>query len=141
VLAFVYTAGRAFLFPVATLHDSGTQHFPATRKLTMHVPTSQSSLNTMASIPLVLPSARIYVGPGDKLFGYDRIWVVLWAGRCMSGSVDAWAPRHHQRIQGRHGEESKDLKLLSDVLKLPDCLCLIANSLVSLSSHAQRRHT
>jgi hypothetical protein len=74
--------------------------------------------NTMASSPLVLPSARIYVGPGDRLFGYDRIWVVVYAGLCKGEDPDRRTPRDFHIIEGRHGEESRDLELLSDVLRL-----------------------
>jgi hypothetical protein len=41
----------------------------------------------MASIPLVLPSARLFIGPGDSLFEYGRIWVVLYAGAASRGDL------------------------------------------------------
>jgi hypothetical protein len=72
----------------------------------------------MAGIPLVLPSARIFVGPGDRLFGYDRIWVVVYAGLGQGDDPDRREPRDHRFLRGRHGEECKDLELLSDVLRL-----------------------
>jgi hypothetical protein len=68
----------------------------------------------MASIPLVLPSARTYVGPGDGIFGYDRIWIVLYAGE----DSDTRGPHDYRLVQGRHGADNKDFELLSKVLKL-----------------------
>jgi hypothetical protein len=97
----------------------------------------------MASRLLVLPSARIFVGPGDRLFGYDRIWVVVYAGRGQGDGPDRRAPRDHHFLQGRHGEESKDLELLSDVLRLSNKGTASARQPipVSLSSHTQRTYT
>jgi hypothetical protein len=42
----------------------------------------------MASVPLVLPGVRLFLGPGDALFEYNRIWVVLHAGAANLG--DLW---------------------------------------------------
>jgi hypothetical protein len=74
----------------------------------------------MASIPLILPSARVFAGPGDRLSGYDRIWVIVYAGAALKTST--WPRRHHRHhlIRGRRGVDSSDLELLMHVLHEAD---------------------
>jgi hypothetical protein len=74
----------------------------------------------MASIPIILPSARVFTGPGDRLFGYDRIWVVIYAGAALETSTSHRRHHRHQLIRGRRGVDSSDLELLMHILHEAD---------------------
>jgi hypothetical protein len=67
----------------------------------------------MAALPVILPTARIFTGPGDPLFECDRIWFVTGAGRHY-GIVHT--PRAWRFIMGREGDDQKDLALLTHAL-------------------------
>ncbi|KAF2124796.1 hypothetical protein P153DRAFT_127388 [Dothidotthia symphoricarpi CBS 119687] len=60
----------------------------------------------MTTVPTVLHGARVFVGPGDRLFGFDRIWVLIHRGA--------------QYVYGRHGNDKRDEELLAHVLDYPD---------------------
>ncbi|CAO2652379.1 Nn.00g006620.m01.CDS01 [Neocucurbitaria sp. VM-36] len=56
----------------------------------------------MQTCPEILPSARLFVGPGHELSGFDRIWVSICGGRHL--------------ITGRNGDDIQDLTLLTYIL-------------------------
>lgn len=71
----------------------------------------------MAGMPVVLPSARIFVGPGDEVSQFDRLWVVLYAGASRPYSSDySHCPQLRRFVVGRDGEDRTDLELLTDLL-------------------------
>lgn len=68
----------------------------------------------MAGTPTILPSARVFTGPGDRLFGYDRIWVLIYVGT--TKTVAEYDPGH-LLIRGRRGDDGSDLELLTHTLQ------------------------
>lgn len=96
--------------------------------------------------PVVLPSARIFTGPGDPLFECNRIWVVIFNGAAWTNRDAAWTnrtPRSFRFTMGRNGDEQNDLALLTHTIaqsnkgtKYSNSLC-VAWQLIDLSSHAQ----
>ncbi|KAH4612139.1 hypothetical protein HBI73_021320 [Parastagonospora nodorum] len=68
----------------------------------------------MAGTPTILPSARVFTGPGDRLFGYDRIWVLIHAGTTKTAAD--YDPGHFL-IRGRRGDDGSDLELLTHTLQ------------------------
>jgi hypothetical protein len=71
----------------------------------------------MASMPIILPSARVFTGPGDRLFGYERIWVLVYAGAALKTSTLPHKHHSHHLIRGRHGDDGSDLELLTHILQ------------------------
>jgi hypothetical protein len=67
----------------------------------------------MAALPVILPTARIFTGPGDPLFECNRIWIVSGAGR-RHGTV--LTPQAWRFVMGRDGDDQKDLALLTHAL-------------------------
>ncbi|KAH7081088.1 hypothetical protein FB567DRAFT_532434 [Paraphoma chrysanthemicola] len=77
----------------------------------------EAASHTMASVLELLPSARVFAGPGDNLFGCNRIWVVLYAGATQIDYPTATERRNNHRfVIGRNGNDSNDLVLLSHIL-------------------------
>jgi hypothetical protein len=73
----------------------------------------------MSGIQTILPSARVFTGPGDRLFGYDRIWVIIYAGIAKTARINApttYDPGHHL-IKGRCGHDGSDLELITHILQ------------------------
>lgn len=72
----------------------------------------------MASVLETLPRARVFAGPGDNLFGYDRLWVTLYAGYKGVDDPSTTAPpnRGHRLIIGRNGDDTTGLGLLTHIL-------------------------
>ena len=73
----------------------------------------------MATPPAVLPTARVFAGPDDKICEFNRIWVVLYADatRAHDSNYDLYG-QFHRLIIGRDGEDCKDLELLTHILGL-----------------------
>jgi hypothetical protein len=55
--------------------DNGT-FFASSDKLQLSEQTMETSEQ--------LPSALLFLGPGDELWGFDRIWIIIHQGACQT---------------------------------------------------------